>query len=249
MGQQLLTIKQLAQYVGVTVRAVRHYHALGLLPEPPRDRSGYRRYGADTVIQLTRIKILADAGVPLSRIETLTQMPSETFAATIASIKSDIAARIAELEETQRRLDALRYGDRMFTSEAIADYLDYLRHIGLSEELVSHERGAWILISALYPGYADTWATQKKSILAQPNWASLYLRLDEARHWPPTDARIALLAKDIIRISSGYTPTPIDRQDALTANTQAISLISGYGVDAFPAWRQLVAMIKELVSS
>ncbi len=53
---QLLTISQLAKYVGVTVRAVRHYHALGLLPEPSRDDSGYRRYGADAVIALTRIK-------------------------------------------------------------------------------------------------------------------------------------------------------------------------------------------------
>ncbi len=41
-----LTISQLASYAGVTVRAVRHYHAKGLLPEPPRDGSGYRRYDA-----------------------------------------------------------------------------------------------------------------------------------------------------------------------------------------------------------
>ena len=30
----MLTIGQLAAYAGVTVRAVRHYHAKGLLPEP-----------------------------------------------------------------------------------------------------------------------------------------------------------------------------------------------------------------------
>ena len=42
----MLTIGQLAAYAGVTVRAVRHYHQIGLLPEPERDASGYRRYGA-----------------------------------------------------------------------------------------------------------------------------------------------------------------------------------------------------------
>ncbi len=42
----MLTISQLAAYAGVTVRAVRHYHQIGLLPEPERDASGYRRYGA-----------------------------------------------------------------------------------------------------------------------------------------------------------------------------------------------------------
>ena len=48
----MLTISQLATYAGVTVRAVRHYHAKGLLPEPERDSSGYRRYDAAAVVEL-----------------------------------------------------------------------------------------------------------------------------------------------------------------------------------------------------
>ena len=34
----MLTIGQLAAYAGVTVRAVRHYHQIGLLPEPAAGR-------------------------------------------------------------------------------------------------------------------------------------------------------------------------------------------------------------------
>ena len=45
----MLTISQLAAYAGVTVRAVRHYHQIGLLPEPARDNSGYRTYNAAAV--------------------------------------------------------------------------------------------------------------------------------------------------------------------------------------------------------
>ena len=56
----MLTIGQLASYVGVTVRTVRHYHQLGLLPEPERDHSGYRRYAAEDVIRLRRISALAE---------------------------------------------------------------------------------------------------------------------------------------------------------------------------------------------
>ena len=67
----MLTIGQLADYAGVTIRAVRHYHKRGLLPEPERDASGYRRYAAGAVIDLIRIKALADAGVPLARIQEL----------------------------------------------------------------------------------------------------------------------------------------------------------------------------------
>jgi DNA-binding transcriptional MerR regulator len=36
----VLTIGDLARLAGTTVR---HYHAIGLLDEPPRDESGYRR--------------------------------------------------------------------------------------------------------------------------------------------------------------------------------------------------------------
>jgi hypothetical protein len=50
----VLTIGQLASYAGTTVRAVRHYHAKGLLPEPERDASGYRRYGAASVVEIER---------------------------------------------------------------------------------------------------------------------------------------------------------------------------------------------------
>ena len=64
----MLTISQLAAYAGVTVRAVRHYHHIGLLPEPERDHSGYRRYDAAAVVDLIRIRTLAEAGVPLSQI-------------------------------------------------------------------------------------------------------------------------------------------------------------------------------------
>lgn len=63
----MLTISELASYAGVTVRAVRHYHAKGLLPEPHRDHSGYRGYDAGAVVELIRIRTLAEAGVPLAR--------------------------------------------------------------------------------------------------------------------------------------------------------------------------------------
>jgi DNA-binding transcriptional MerR regulator len=45
-AERQLTIGQLAAYAHVTIKAVRHFHQRGLLQEPPRDASGYRRYGA-----------------------------------------------------------------------------------------------------------------------------------------------------------------------------------------------------------
>jgi DNA-binding transcriptional MerR regulator len=247
MNQQLLTMSQLATYVGVTVRAVRHYHALGLLPEPLRDESGYRRYGADAVIALTRIKTLAHAGVPLLHIEPLMALSADDFNAAITVMQADIIKRVAKLEETKRRLDALQSGDRMFVSAVIADYLHYVRHMGLSEATVAYERSAWILISALHPTYADSWATEKKALLARPGIASLYRQLDEARNWPLHDPRLEELAKKVVRLLAQRDTMQLAGHDELTADIQGLALINQYRMsNATPSLQQLGKIIGEL---
>ena len=62
----MITIGQLADYAGVTIKAVRHYHQRGLLDEPPRDSSGYRRYTARLVA--TSLGTLSPAWLRLTQI-------------------------------------------------------------------------------------------------------------------------------------------------------------------------------------
>ncbi len=112
----MLTIGQLADYVGVTVRAIRHYHQRGLLPEPGRDASGYRRYGAQAVTDLIRIKTLSDAGVPLARIAELLEAEPGQFARAVTDIDQALAIRIHDLEEQRHRIAELAAGDRLFLS-------------------------------------------------------------------------------------------------------------------------------------
>ena len=98
----MLTISQLASYAGVTVRAVRHYHAKGLLPEPERDHSGYRRYDAAAVVELIRIRTLAEAGVPLSRVRELLAAGGAEFAAAVEDIDRRLRAEIRERQRHRR---------------------------------------------------------------------------------------------------------------------------------------------------
>ncbi|HJE77546.1 MAG TPA: MerR family transcriptional regulator [Brevibacterium epidermidis] len=58
----VLRSKDLAEITGTTIRAIRHYLQLGLLEEPPRDSNGYRRFNAAHVVQVLRIKMLAESG-------------------------------------------------------------------------------------------------------------------------------------------------------------------------------------------
>lgn len=49
-----MRIGELAALAGVTTRTVRHYHRVGLLPEPGRRVNGYRDYGLRDAGELTR---------------------------------------------------------------------------------------------------------------------------------------------------------------------------------------------------
>lgn len=66
-----VTIGQAAAFAGITIKTVRHYHKLGLVEEPSRDGSGYRRYGSSDLLRLVQVRTLAAAGVPLADIGPL----------------------------------------------------------------------------------------------------------------------------------------------------------------------------------
>ncbi|MEL6231477.1 MAG: precorrin-8X methylmutase [Cyanobacteria bacterium J06627_3] len=72
-AKQQLTIKELTKIVGgkVTPRMVRHYHQLGLLPQPKRSRGNYRLYDDADVHRLRRIVALKQQGFQLSHIQQL----------------------------------------------------------------------------------------------------------------------------------------------------------------------------------
>lgn len=59
---------ELAHMAGVSVRTLRHYHAIGLLPEPKRSSNDYREYEAEHLLRLLRIRQLASLGFSLDQI-------------------------------------------------------------------------------------------------------------------------------------------------------------------------------------
>jgi DNA-binding transcriptional MerR regulator len=132
----VLTIGQLAAYAGVTTRAVRHYHQIGLLPEPERDAAGYRSYTGPDVVRLIRIRTLAEAGVPLARVQELLAADEEGFARAVADIDQRLRAEIRQLQEHRRRIARLAAGDSLALPESVTAYLDRMRAMGVHELMV-----------------------------------------------------------------------------------------------------------------
>ena len=239
----MLTIGQLADYVGVTTRAVRHYHQRGLLPEPERDASGYRRYGAQAVVDLIRIKTLADAGVPLARIQALLGAGPEQFSKGIAQIDQALRRRVRDLEQQRRRIAELAAGDRLFLPDEVVGLLDELRRIGVSQRAVDLERDGWILLTARSPGQAAGLAEDKRSALADPEFRRLYLACDQAFDWDPADPRLEEVADEMVAYAARHRP---DRPDGATLDDPvAMDLLSSQPGGTSPAWERLLQLTSE----
>jgi DNA-binding transcriptional MerR regulator len=175
----MLTIGQLAAYAGVTVRAVRHYHQIGLLPEPERDASGYRRYGATAVVRLIKIRTLANAGVPLSQIGQMLKADAPAFAEVVQRIDSHLRDEIERLETSRKQIAQLAAGDSLALPPEVISYLDRLREIGASERMVEAERDGWILVTARWPEYIREVMPGKHAQLDDPQLVRLYRVLSE----------------------------------------------------------------------
>jgi DNA-binding transcriptional MerR regulator len=194
----MLTIGQLAAYAGVTVRAVRHYHQIGLLPEPQRDASGYRSYGASAVVSLIKIRILANAGVPLAQVGHMLDADAPAFAEAVHRIDSHLRDEIERLETSRKQIAQLAAGDSLALPKEVVFYLDRLREIGASARMVEGERDGWILVAARWPDLIIEWMPAKLAQLDDPQVVRLYRVLSQVLESEAGDDLLLEEAADIM---------------------------------------------------
>ncbi|PWU44818.1 MerR family transcriptional regulator [Micromonospora globispora] len=241
----MLTIGRLASYAGVTIRAVRHYHQIGLLPEAERDASGYRTYDAVAVVRLIRIRTLAEAGVPLARIRGLLDADPETFAAATTEIDRQLRAQIRALQEHRRRIARLSCGDSLALPEEVVDYLDRLRAIGAPEAMIVAERDAWILIAARWPEAIPAFMAQKVAELADPKMVRLYQLIGRiAEDWE--DEELLRETADLMSelFEQAAANGQLDWRDEHVPDAEFIRLMDAFADGAHPA----VARLRELIA-
>lgn len=189
-----VTIGQAAAFVGVTVKTVRHYHKLGLVKEPERDSSGYRRYGSAELLRLVQARTLAAAGVPLTEIGPLLDADPARFAAALANVERQLTERIEELIARRDTLHRLADGDRALLPDRAVALLERMSGLGLPAEEVAATREGWVLARALVPERFDDYLTHIEHALEDTRFVALIKRATEAATWEPDDPRIAELA-------------------------------------------------------
>jgi DNA-binding transcriptional MerR regulator len=247
----MLTISQLAAYAGVTVRAVRHYHAKGLLPEPDRDRSGYRRYDATAVVDLIRIRTLAEAGVPLSRVRELLAAGEEEFAAAVADIDRRLRAEIRERQRHRERIAHLAAGDSLALPPEAVAYLRRMQDFGFPPRLIEIERDSWILLAARIPDEVPGFMTAKLAQLENENLRRLYLDIGELADCAPDDPRLPLLADrvEVFLEAAGAQAAEEAARCAVEAappiSPDLIALLDAAFVETFPCAARLLEILEE----
>lgn len=95
---------QVAELTGTTVRTIRHYHDVGLLPDPRRRPNGYKCYGVEHVVRTLRIRRLTQFGLSLAQVARLDARPTVS---TWRELDSDLKDEIDRLERHRDALAAL----------------------------------------------------------------------------------------------------------------------------------------------
>lgn len=95
--------REIAGLAGTSLRAVRHYHQIGLLAEPERSSNNYKQYGVAHLVRLVRIKRLTDLGFSLPQIAAMGDSDDHPEEA-LRALDAELAATIERLQQARAEL-------------------------------------------------------------------------------------------------------------------------------------------------
>lgn len=136
---------EIARLAGVSVRTLRHYHQIGVLPEPARRGNGYREYTVRDLILLLRVRRLAELGLPLDEIPALLEA-GDRADAVLEQLDDELAAQIDRLTARRAVIARLRAAG---ASPDLPPELAGLTAPGLIPETARQDRDLSILIHHL----------------------------------------------------------------------------------------------------
>lgn len=106
-ARQDLTVGEAARLVGVSVRTLHHWDALGLAVPSGRTWSGYRLYSPDDVARLQQVLVYRETGMPLARIGELLDEAGTSALEHLERQRALLLARITRLQRMVGAVEAL----------------------------------------------------------------------------------------------------------------------------------------------
>ncbi|MEU0355071.1 MerR family transcriptional regulator [Streptomyces cyaneofuscatus] len=195
-----MRIGEIAALVGVTSRAVRHYHHIGLLPEPARRANGYRAYTVRDAVLLARIRRLTEIGLSLDEVrDVLADDAGRELVEVLGELDADLARQEREIRERREVLAALLEAPPTSDgplSPALAALLESAPATG--SPAAAKDREHLALLDAAGGGAGAELYAALRPLAEDPGVAGLYERLDELAGAGVDDPRIAPLAAELV---------------------------------------------------
>lgn len=135
-----LTVGEVARLARVTVRALHHYDAIGLLRPGARTGAGHRRYGPGDLARLERLLAYRDLGLDLAAVRALLDDPAVDPVDHLRRRHAQVVERIRRLQEQraalERNLEAHAMGIDLTPEEVFEVFGDDdpARHAGEAEQ-------------------------------------------------------------------------------------------------------------------
>ncbi|HEX6308674.1 MAG TPA: MerR family transcriptional regulator [Longimicrobiales bacterium] len=140
MTEKHYTVSEVARLAHVSVRALHHYHDIGLLVPTRRTASGYRLYADAELRRLHEILLFRELGFTLDAIRRLLDAPSAERAAALREQRGQLEVRVrrtqAVLRAVDATLDALEKGAIMDGSRVFDGFeeFDHAKYAGEAEQ-------------------------------------------------------------------------------------------------------------------
>lgn len=258
----MLKIGDTAKLVGVTLKAIRHYHKLGLLAEPARSEGGYRLYSADDLLRLRRIRRMQALGLSLRRIGEIlgdTDVGS-SLRSVLSILLTEMESDISRLEERRVRLTSLLAledpeAEEPPTFALVKERLgEYLTRV--SPELLEQERKMWAILDAFeWPeGYEEGRDELLRYFEGDPEGYlatfSLGERLAALADVPEGSPEVERAAEELFRhLVDNPLPEGMLEQPPWTAGPLG-EMMSELMLSSFsPAQRRVIGLIEELAAA
>lgn len=193
-----MRIGEIAALAGVTSRAVRHYHRLGLLPEPRRLSNGYRDYGLRDALLLSRIRRLTELGLGLDEVrDALADDAGRDLTEILRELDADLARQEAALRERRERL-AVLLAEGLTEDGPVSPALRELlgRLPAGDSPMMAKDREILVLLDNRHGSEELYGAMGAMGDVAQ--MTGLYERLDALADADTDDPRIEPLARELV---------------------------------------------------
>jgi len=205
-GLAALTVGQVAEQLGVTVRTLHHYDEIGLVAPSERTSAGYRLYTGEDIRRLQQVVVYRRLGFALDEISLLIHDEAADGSAVIGHLSRQREAVMSRLDELRDLVTAIDQAmeKEMSGIKLTKDEQKELFGEGFSDEYAEEAEQRW--------GETEAWkqSQRRTSKYTKSDWAEVKAEMD------------ATNAAFVLAMTDGEPATSERAMDAAEAHRQHI---------------------------